>query len=291
MQGGDVRWREGYERARLAWPAVTLDFERFVAHAQQVGFSLGTASVDLDSANMADLFLACASGHGDRAAIEALEEKYIATARFSLKRLDPRPEFIDDVMQELRSKLLLPPEPRILRYGGRGSLLAWIRVAANRIAIDCLRAIREVVGREAADPDSLEQVDFGPEVQHLRATYREAFQEAMAAAVAALTPKDRNLLRRHLIEHMTLEEMAAPYGVHLATVARRLVVLREEIAVAVRQHLAVRHGSRGGATSLESLAQAIRSEVYVSLAPLLGRSTESGEGPPKEGPPNGGQPK
>jgi len=61
---------------------------------------------------------------------------------------------------------------------------------------------------------------------------------------------------------------------------------REEIAAAVREHLAVRHGSRGGATSLESLAQAIRSEVYVSLAPLLGRTTESGGGQP-----NGGQPK
>lgn len=290
MQGGNLGWREGYERARLAWPAVALDFEPFVAHAQQVGFSLGAASADLDSANMADLFLACASGHGDRAAIEALEEKYIVAARFSLKRLDPRPEFIDDVMQELRSKLLLPPEPRILRYGGRGSLVAWIRVAANRIAIDSLRAIREVVGREARDPDALEQVDFGPEVQLLRAAYREAFQEAIAAAVAGLTPKDRNLLRRHLIEHMTLEEMAAPYGVHLATVARRLMVLREEIATAVREHLAVRHGSRGGATSLESLAQAIRSEVYVSLAPLLGRNTESDEAHPKEGPPNEGQP-
>ncbi len=300
MQGGDLRWREGYERARLAWPAVTLDFERFVAHAQQVGFSLGAVSVELDAANLADLFLACASGHGDRAAIEALEETYVASARFSLRRLDPRPEFIDDVMQELRSKLLLPPDPRILRYGGRGSLLAWIRVAANRIAIDCLRAVREVVGREAPDPDSLEQVDFGPEVQLLRAAYREAFQEAMAATVAALTPKDRNLLRRHLIDHMTLEEMATPYGVHPATVARRLMVLREEIAVAVRGHLAVRHGSRGGATSLESLAQAIRSEVYVSLGPLLGRTTES-DGPPsggqpsaaapKEGPPKDGQPK
>jgi RNA polymerase sigma-70 factor (ECF subfamily) len=287
VQGGDVGWREGYERARLAWPGVTLDFERFVAHAQQVGFWLGATGADPDPANLADLFLACASGHGDRLAIEALEGQYLAAARFSLRRLDPRPEFIDDVMQDLRSKLLLPPEPRILRYGGRGPLLAWIRVSATRTALDSLRSIREAVGREARDPDSLEQVDFGPEVQLLRTAYREAFQEAIAAAVAALTPKDRNLLRRHLIEHMTLEEMAAPYGVHLATIARRLMVLREEIAASVRQHLAVRHGSRGGATSLESLAQAIRSEVYLSLAPLLGRATESSDG----GPPNEGQAK
>ena len=274
MQGGDG-WREAYQAARLAWPAVTLDFQRFADHARQVGFS---PEATADPANAIDLYLACAAGQGDRPAIEALDERYVAPARHALKRLDARPEFIDDVMQELRTKLLLPPEPRILRYGGRGPLLAWIRVAATRIAIDTLRSVREVVGREARDPDSLEQVDFGPEVQLLRAAYREAFQEAMTAAVAALSPRDRNLLRRHLIDHMTLEEMAAPYNVHPATVARRLMGLREEIAASVREHLAVRHRSQGGSTSLESLAQAIRSEVYVSLAPFLGRTNEPSEG-------------
>ena len=111
-------------------------------------------------------------------------------------------------------------------------------------------------------------------MQLLRAAYRDAFQDALSAALAGLTPKDRNLLRRHLIERMTLEEIAGPYAVHPATVARRLMALREQIATAVRDHLAVRHRAEGGATSLESMAAAIRSEVYVSLAPLLGRASE-----------------
>ncbi len=261
----DSRWREAYQAAQQAWPTVTLAFERFVAHA---------AAVDPDTANTADLFLACACGDGDRAAIEVLEQQVMGPTRSSLKRLDARPEFIDDVMQDLRAKLLLPPEPRILRYGGRGPLLAWIRVAASRIAIDTLRAVRDDVLREPRDPESLVAVDFGPEVQLLRAAYRESFQEAITAALAGLSAKDRNLLRRHLIEHMTLEEIAGPYAVHPATIARRLMALREQIANAVRDHLAIRHRSEGGATSLESMAQAIRSEVYVSLAPLLGRASE-----------------
>src|SRR6185312_2929732 len=156
----------------------------------------------------------CAAGQGDRTAIQVLEEQVIGPARGSVRRLDALLEVVDDVMQELRARLLLPPEPRILKYGGRGPLLAWVRVAATRIAIDNLRAVRDVVGREATDPDALEQVDFGPEVQLLRASYREAFQEAIAAAIAGLSPQDRSLLRRHLIDHMTLEEMAAPYAVH-----------------------------------------------------------------------------
>jgi len=282
MQASDSGWRDAYQAGKLAWPGVTLAFERFVVHATEVGFPLGAGGTEPDAANAADLFLACASGDGDRTAIEALEQQFIGPTRFSLKRLDARPEFIDDVMQELRAKLLLPPEPRILRYGGRGPLLAWIRVAASRIAIDSLRAVRDDGLRERRDPDALEQVDFGPEVQLLRTAYRESFQEAVAAALAALSPKDRNLLRRHLLDRMTLEEMSGPYGVHPATVARRLMALREEIATGVRDHLAIRHRSEGGATSLESMAQAIRSEVYVSLAPLLGRASEpSGEHEPK----------
>jgi RNA polymerase sigma-70 factor (ECF subfamily) len=269
----DSRWRDAYEAAQRAWPTVTLAFDRFVAHGTEVGFSPGDAG-DPDGANAADLFLACACGDGVRPAIEALEERYMGPTRFSLKRLDARPEFLDDVMQELRAKLLLPPEPRVLRYGGRGPLLAWIRVAASRIAIDSLRAVRDDVLREPRDPESLDRVDFGPEVQLLRAAYRESFQDAISTALAGLTAKDRNLLRRHLIARMTLEELAGPYGVHPATVARRLMALREQIATAVRERLAVRHRSEGGATSLESMAQAIRSEVYVSLAPLLGRNSE-----------------
>jgi RNA polymerase sigma-70 factor, ECF subfamily len=279
QKSDDDGWRDAYQDAQRAWPAVTLAFERFVAHGRQVGFSPGPRGDESDLANTADLFLACACGDGDRPAIEALEAQYMGPARASLRRLDPRPDFIDDVMQELRAKLLLPPEPRILRYGGRGPLLAWIRVAASRIAIDSLRAVRDDMAREPRDPDSLEKVDFGPEVQLLRAAYRESFQEAVSAALAGLTPKDRNLLRRHMIERMTLEEISGPYGVHPATVARRLMALREEIATAVRDHLAIRHRSEGGATSMESMAQAIRSEVYVSLAPLLGRASEPTEDP------------
>ena len=274
MQASESPWHEAYQAAQRAWPGVTLAFERFVAHATDVGLPLGAGGAEPDTANTADLFLACACGDGDRSAIQALEEQYMGPTRFSLKRLDSRPEFIDDVMQELRAKLLLPPEPRILRYAGRGPLLAWIRVAASRIAIDSLRAVRDDVLREPRDPDSLERVDFGPEVQLLRAAYRESFQDAVSAALAGLTAKDRNLLRRHLIARMTLEELAGPYGVHPATVARRLMALREQIATGVREHLAIRHRSEGGATSLESMAAAIRSEVYLSLAPLLGRASE-----------------
>jgi len=263
-------WRAVYDEGRRAFPDVVLDFERFRAHARNAG-----APDPAGVMHGADLFLACACAGGDPQAIATLEQRYLAPARTSVGRFASGPDFVDEVLQELRAKLLLAPDPRIARYSGRGPLLAWIRVAAGRTAIDLLRASQ---GGRSPDPvggDGIGQVDLGPEVQLLREVYREAFQTALAEALGALSPKDRNLLRRHMVERMTLEEIAGPYGVHPATIARRLATLRDQIGEAVRRRLAARHRAEGGSTSLESLAYAIRSELHVSLSPLLASTSVS----------------
>ncbi len=184
-------------------------------------------------------------------------------------------------MQELRTKLLVGEDPRILRYGGRGPLLAWLRVAATRTAIDLIRADKAAPAESTSTTiEELPQADLGPEVQLLREAYRDLFNDALAATMRELSVEDRQLLRRHLVDHLTLEEIARPYRLHPATVARRLAGLREEIAESVRHRLAAGHLADGGSTSLESVAQAIRSEVHLSMTALLastapGPSTES----------------
>ena len=261
-------WREVYDEAKTAWPSIALAFVAFEAHAIKVnGPSPRTGGY------AADLYLACACGAGDSRALSILEQRYLGPARSSLYKLDSRPEFIDDVMQELRTKLLVGTDPRIAHYEGRGPLLAWIRVAATRTGIDLLRTIKPAAPIDGEGGDVLKHADLGPEVRLLRESYRDAFKEALATTLSDLSAKDRNLLRRHLVDNLTLQEIAAPYGVHLATVARRLATLREEIAEAVRVRLAAAHREAGGSTSLESLAYAIRSEIHLSLGALLSSSS------------------
>jgi RNA polymerase sigma-70 factor (ECF subfamily) len=266
----DNGWRAVYDDGRRAFPGVGFDFARFRAYVAAAG-----APDPAGAPHAPDVFLACACADGDAQAIAVLEQRFLAPARASVARFAADPDFVDEVMQELRAKLLLPPDPRIARYAGRGPLLAWVRVAASRTAIDLLRASQgarspDVDGR--SEQDGINQVDLGPEVQLLREVYREAFQTALSETLGALEPRDRNLLRRHMVERMTLEEIAGPYGVHPATIARRLATLRDQIGEAVRQRLADRHRAEGGSTSLESLAHAIRSELHVSLSPLLSKT-------------------
>ena len=274
----DPGWQAAFAQARAELPGVDLPWGRFADHLASIA-----GSEPLPTTHATDIYLACACAGGDRAAIALLEQRHLAPVRGSVARYQGSPDFVDEVLQELRSKLLLPPSPRIARYAGRGPLGAWVRVAASRVAIDLLRTSEPAApGSLEAQPEALADADLGPEVQILREVYREAFQESMKAALAALSPKDRNLLRRHLVEHMTLEEIAGPYGVHPATIARRLQAIREGIADSVRGALAARHLEQGGRSTLDSLARAIRSEVYVSLSPLLA-STVADKGEPGGG--------
>ena len=267
-----------YDEARRTWPAIALPFESFAAHVEGM-----VTPGPPDLAYAGELFLACACGRADARAQTILEERYLTPARGSLLRIDQRPEFIDEVMQELRTRLLLGERPRILQYGGRGPLIAWLRVAATRIGIDFLRATKPDAIAESSEVEDLPQADLGPEVQMLREVYRDLFKEALAATVGALSVRDRTLLRRHLVDNLTLEEIARPYGVHPATIARRLASMREEISESVRRRLAAGHREQGGATSLESVAHAIRSEVHISLTALLASTPPAAGGDPDDG--------
>jgi RNA polymerase sigma-70 factor (ECF subfamily) len=263
MAPDDPGWQAAFAQARAELPGVVLPWGRFADHVTAIA-----GSEALPTTHATDIYLACACAGGDAAAIGVLEQRYLLPVRGSIARYHTSGDFVDEVLQELRGKLLLPPSPRIARYGGRGPLGAWVRVAASRVAIDLLRT-HEPAASVDRQPEALADADLGPEVQILREVYREAFQESLKAALAALSAKDRNLLRRHLVEHMTLEEIAGPYGVHPATIARRLQAIRDEIADSVRSALAAQHLEQGGRSTLDSLARAIRSEVYVSLSPLL----------------------
>ena len=270
--GSETRSFEGlFADGQAAWGEVRLAFEAFGGHLRRLGF------VDpAPSAHGADLYLAFACLDGEAKAIDHFEALLQQTARPVVGRIRAADDFIEEVLQELRTKLLVGESPALAAYAGRGPLVAWLRVAATRAAIDHLRSagasppVQEM--SEVLDP-----ADSDPEVKMLMAAHREAFEEALRSALGALTAKERNLLRRHMVDGMTLEEMALPYGVHPATIARRLASLREDIAIAVRQRLAAHLGTLAPA-QMDSVFRAIRSKVHVSLSPLL--ATESWVSPP-----------
>src|SRR5262249_54950430 len=120
---GSDRVAQALAEARAAWPRVRFDEARFAARlAEQIA-----TEGDLDHA--ADLLLATACAAGDPAAHAALEEHYLADVPAALGRFRPSRDFVREVLQALRTKLLVSTTgaPKIAEYSGRGPLAAWIR--------------------------------------------------------------------------------------------------------------------------------------------------------------------
>ena len=136
------------------------------------------------------------------------------------------PDFAAEVAQTVRQKLLVSPAPgqpgKIAEYRGAGPLGGWIRVIAVRVALDLKRA-QSSPGRADSDADRPRRRWRGdPEIALLRDLYRDAFRNALHAALAELSGRERNLLRFHFADGLTLDELATSYRVHRATIARWL---------------------------------------------------------------------
>ncbi len=219
--------------SRAAWPGVDVPDDTFAAYvAERVDGSLTAACIT-------DLYLACAIGRGDAAALRAFEAQleHVAGAIAHLSRttLDGGSALVGDVTTAVRERVLgaaAGGKGKIADYRGRGDLRGWLRVIAVREALQLMRARR----REAPMPDDL-ATKLEVEPPSLATEERKVYREAFTAALATLTPRDRNLLRQQYIYGASIDELGALYGVHRATVARWIAQIRDTLLRRTRHHI------------------------------------------------------
>jgi RNA polymerase sigma-70 factor (ECF subfamily) len=215
---------------------------------------------------LVELALACALKAGDRAALLAFETRYLADLDRTLVRVKLDAAAFDEVKQKVREKLLVPDAEgrlRVEEYAGMGRLGGLVQVIATREALSIARATQKErpAGDDPLGSRAAEAWDVGIELG--RAEYRAAFREAFAAAVSALDPRERNLLRMHLLGGVGLEPLAAQYGVHRATVVRWLASAREKLLAATRRGIQERLQIR--TDELDSLMASAQSRLDVSV--------------------------
>jgi RNA polymerase sigma-70 factor (ECF subfamily) len=255
--------------AARAWPELAVPAEVFVAYlAARLHAVDGLATVQA-----ADLYLACAAVGGDAAALAEVDARLARELTGARARLGADAADAADAGQTLRQRLLTGATPGLGDFEGRGGLGAWLRVSAVRE----LLMQRRRRGRESplGDVERIaERAPADPEIAHLKELYRGAFADAVRAAFAGLTPRERNLLRQHYLYSLTLEDMAAAYHVHRATVARWLAGARDALFEATRTTLIARLGIGHG--EFDSLARMLHSQLDVSLRALLESGTDAG---------------
>jgi RNA polymerase sigma-70 factor, ECF subfamily len=260
------------ERVQRAWPDLGVELDSFFEHVAD-RLSSGPSSTEVpmwDRLCAEDLYLAFACAGGNARALRAFEQEVRPELAAALARLRVPAERHDDVRQELWHKLCIAGDrPKILDYSGRGKLRYWFKVTVMRLLIDeRRRQAPEAVPLDRGSGEFMAPA-ADPEIEYLKRLYSHEFRSALEESAEALTPDVRNVLRSYYCYQMTVDQIAAAYGLHRATAARRVQRAREVLLADTRRRMIER--LRIQTADLESVLRLIESRLHLSLHRLLAK--------------------
>jgi RNA polymerase sigma-70 factor (ECF subfamily) len=232
----------------------------------------------LERLRIEDLLLARWCASGDPRAIAAFEEVYGRDLEAVLGRFRRLAMKGDDLRQLLRIRMFVGTPPRIASYGGLGHLQNWVRVTALRALVDVARSERARRLEELISDDVFGELpSLGPDAgtRKSREEVSRAIKQAFARAVAGLTARQRNYLRHAHVDELTLDQIAALYGIHRATVARTLAQARSELIAATRADVARELGV--APESLDSIVRVADTKIDLSLSRVLRDPTDDAD--------------
>jgi RNA polymerase sigma-70 factor, ECF subfamily len=258
--------------ARRRWPEAVVTDDGFTAAlATRLAAQPDPVSA-LAHLRVDDLFLAQWCATGDARAIAAFERVHRGELDAVCGRFKKLAASDDEMRQALRIKLFVGAAgktPRIADYSGFGFLQNWVRVTALRSLVDLARSERARKLEELfADDDLLALAGTDSiDSRYTRDQINRAIKQAFARAISALAPRQRNFLRHAHVDALTLDQIAALYGIHRATVARTLAQARETMMTQTRRELADELGLAD--EQLESIVRAADSRIDLSLSRVL----------------------
>ncbi|HMA91961.1 MAG TPA: sigma-70 family RNA polymerase sigma factor [Polyangiaceae bacterium] len=258
--------REMYAEGQHQFPSLVVAEGAFQHYCERLSHE--GEQLNMAREHAGELYLCCACSNGDLAAIRIFKHDADELVRCTIARFTRDSERTLDTLQEFWRKLLVGPDAKVNEYLGRGSLMAWLRICAARMAIDRQRSNRVLSERETDLGDCIADQAFGPESTLMRARFGEPFRAALRRALSSLSRKERNLLRMHVVGRCSIDQIGRAYNVHRATAARWLEQTREHILHSVRAELQM-GGSRLTDSEFQSVARVVGGELELETPVLL----------------------
>jgi RNA polymerase sigma factor (sigma-70 family) len=238
---GAARWGVSEEAWRVA-------LEASIAHAfPDRAPTAAEVESHVGSLHAADLALACGCAAGNDAAWEHFVREHRPGLYRAADAIDPSGgarDLADSLYGELYGVRNQGATSSLFRYfHGRSRLGTWLRALLAQRYVDRVRAQRRLVplpdeetprlrhqsGHAAADP---------PDPARDRCL--EAVRGALAAAIAALVPRDRLRLSSYYAHDLTLAAIGRMLHEHEGTVSRHLTRTRRDLRAAVLAHMTAR---------------------------------------------------
>jgi RNA polymerase sigma-70 factor (ECF subfamily) len=261
--------------ARAAFVGPGVDPSAFAAHLGRKVAGEDEPVAALAGLRIEELSLAFACAHAAPRALAHFEREFGGDIARGLAQAGTPGDAGQDAGQLIRQKLFVGEpgrSPKILDYAGRGPLRAWLRITAVRTSLNLERARQRRPDQCSPEGDDdlvhAAAEAYDPELAYLKNHYRDQFKQAFEHAVAELPDRDRNVLRHHLVERLSIDEIGTAYGVHRATAARWIAAAREAIRGRVRAVMTERFGVPP--EQLDSVMRLVQSELDLSVHRVLG---------------------
>ncbi|HEY1086599.1 MAG TPA: sigma-70 family RNA polymerase sigma factor [Archangium sp.] len=214
--------------------------------------------------NLEDLELCWGALRQDRLATIELERRLQRIAQGAVKGDD---EFLAEVLQRVRQRLLVGDKPRLAAYQGRGALVQYLKAVVLSVSIDLKRAARPA---EEAGDDALFAATAGEEnvvTRLAQQAHRQHFTAAFKDALETLSAEERTWLRMRFVDGLSVEAVGAAFGVHRTTAMRRLEKAQEQLMAETKRLLGKR--LKLPARELDSVLRGLRPSLAENLSRLL----------------------
>jgi RNA polymerase sigma-70 factor, ECF subfamily len=204
------------DTARQRYGRVSVGIDEFSAHLRRPCYAGALPS------NGEALYLCLACSLGDQEACNALERVHLSNLRPFLADLRLSESLVDDVRQEMLHRLLVGHNPKVLTYQGRGPFEVWLRRIARRAAIDLLRRQRREGSQRATAKHHMHTCSESPEeIAAREASVRVVFA-ALNESLQSLEGSERELLRNHFVQGLSIDVLARRFSIDRSTAARRI---------------------------------------------------------------------
>lgn len=262
-----------YALGRSDWPEIALSYESFSAHAARHGYTGCSAPL-----HPADLYLCAACTDGKDSAHRALESRFFSGLRPVVNRIVGEEAVMEEVLQDVRTRLFVGQVPKISSYRGNGPLAGWLRSLAVNVAQDCLRSkvvqrtrLRKLALAQRGDPTTTD-LDANDDQLALSACEQVCVQ-AWCHAIDSLCSEERQILRQCFVYGHSVDALGSHYAVHRATIHRRLRRAIERLRRQVRETLSSHYRDLSDADR-DALAFSVGCRLNLS-AVLLGDEIDS----------------
>ncbi|MFZ5443204.1 MAG: sigma-70 family RNA polymerase sigma factor [Myxococcota bacterium] len=260
----DERLRTALDEARA------LGVEHPTRHLEPWRATLATGK-QLEGVRWAELLLVTACAAGERAALSSFDAAFLEPAAARVARQYPRVD-PHELAQAMRERLLVGEGVARLRgWRGRGTLAAWLRAVATRLALDPSTSGRETVLDDAAWDRAIHELTSQqtPELAVLEQARRTELRAALSEALRRLPRREKVVLRLHVFQSLSTEQLGRVFHVAPSTVRRWIHGARNTVLENVRTMLT--HTSRWSSSQIASALTHL-STLELSLSALTSKT-------------------